>query len=193
MISDVSVVELVKPMTSDYLQKEIARRQSERREEIEDLEAEVAEARDNELEADEETLCRLDRLMSVNGTQDAKEVMADNTIKIALRSITRREAFQRSQLQLQAREWLIEQAGAEKYEDIDMEELDDAIGSVWMAMYQAADIIPALSVDKCEGWDVPKTLEGWADVNDFIFVKVLAETWALNPQFTLMHQLGGEA
>jgi hypothetical protein len=178
-------------MTSDYLQKEIAQRQSRRVAKIEDLELEIAAAKDDDSEVDEETVDRLDRLMSVNGTQDAEEVLAEHTIKIALHSISRREAFQRSQLQVQAREWLKEQSGAEKYEDINIKELDDSIGSVWMAMFQAADIIPALDVSKCEGWKVPTTLEGWADVNDFIYTKILAETWALNPQFTLMHQLSG--
>lgn len=180
-------------MTSDYLQQEIAKRQSERGVEIETLEAAIAAMEEDDEPPGQDILEELEMLRSVNGTQDATDVLADNTIKIALRSITRREAFQRNQLQLKAREWLVESAGVEKYEDINMEELDDSIGEVWMAMYQAADIVPALSTDQCEGWDVPDTLEGWADVQDFIFVKVLAETWALNPQFTLAHQLGGGA
>ncbi len=180
-------------MTSDYLQQEIAKRQSERGAEIETLEAAMEAMEENDEPPSQDILEELEMLRSVNGTQDATDVLANNTIKIALRSITRREAFQRNQLQVQARAWLVESADVEKYEDINMEELDDSIGEIWMAMYQAADITPALSVDQCEGWDVPDTLEGWADVQDFIFVKVLAETWALNPQFTLAHQLGGEA
>jgi hypothetical protein len=175
-------------MTSVYLQKEIGRRQDGRRAEIEELEAEIAEAE----APGESVLEKLETLKSVNGTQDAEAILAANTIKIALRSITRREAFQRNQLQVQAREWLQDQTGAETYEDIVSKDVDDSIGSVWMAMYQAADIIPALVADQCEGWDVPDKLEDWADIPDHIFTSALAEAWALNPQFTLM-QLEGEA
>jgi len=187
--SDISVVELVRPMTSEYLQREVARRQSERGAEIEQLEAEIAAMGAEDLEKSD-LPARLEVLRGVNGTQDAQDILEANTVKIALRSVTRREAFQRGQLQVQAREWLLEQAGVERYEDIDMGVVDDAIGQVWMAMYQAADIIPALIPDKCKGWKVPRDLEGWADVKDYIFTKALAETWALNPQFTIMQQSG---
>lgn len=189
MDSDISVVELVRPMTSDYLQSEIAKRQDGRRAEIEQLEAIVAAMSDEEME-ESDVPTQLETLRSINGTQDAQEILAENTVKIALRSVTRREAFRRGQLQLQAREWLLDNAGVENYEDIDMTTVDDSIGSVWMAMYQAADIIPALVIEQCEGWDIPDDLEGWADVRDFIFTKALAECWALNPQFTLMTQSG---
>ena len=189
MDSDISVVELVRPMTSEYLQREVARRQSERGAEIEQLEAEIEAMSAEDLEKSD-LPDRLEVLRGINGTHDAQEILADHTVKIALRSVTRREAFQRGQLQVQAREWLLEQADVEKYEDIDMTQVDDTIGEVWMAMYQAADIIPALIPEQCKGWKVPKTLEGWADVKDYIFTKALAETWALNPQFTIMQQSG---
>lgn len=181
-MGNVSVVELVRPMASDFLEQEVWRRQKERGEEIEALEARLE--KDSEPDPDwvEE---RLTTLRSVNGTQDAEELLADNTIKIALRSITRRQAMKRGQLQTDAKAWLTEQAGAKTYEDVNIHEVDDDIGETWMAMYQAADIMVAIVPEQCKGWDIPKSQEEWADAPDWIFVKALSESWALNPQFVL--------
>lgn len=191
-MNDVTVIELVRPMTTTYLQREVERRQAERRAETEELEAKIAAAEGQDKKPAKRVTDRLRVLQSVNGTQDAKEILEANTIVIALRSVTRGQAFHRGQMQLEARQWLMDQAGVETYEEINMDNVGDSIGQVWMAMYQAADIVCALVTEECKGWEIPKHLEEWADVPDWIFTRALSETWALNPQFTMV-DLSGEA
>lgn len=191
MSRDVEVVELVRPMSAGAFEREIAKRQRERQGEIDGLKEQIAGMDEDELERSD-LPARLEALSSTNGTDVAKEIMADNTIKIALRSISRRQAYSRGNMQNEAKDWLVNAVGAEDFSAINIREVPEEVGEVWTAMYQAADIVPAIIPEKCDGWEIPSTLEGWADVPDWIFQRLLAETWALNPQM-ILGQLSGEA
>lgn len=187
---DVDVIEIVRPMTQTALRGEIKRRRDERQAEVEQLEGQLETQRDLEQPPDPAWERRLEVLQSVNGTQDAEDILAENTIKIAVHSVTRREAYQRGNLMAAAREWLAAKMNVADYEDIDPAQISDEIGEPWTAMYQAADIVVALVPEQCSGWDIPEDQEDWADVPDWIFTKLLAATWAMNPQFTLASELG---
>jgi len=177
-------------MASDYLQKEITRRQKERAAEIDEIEARM-EAMDEAEKKASDLPGRLEALRSVNGTQDAEEILADNTITIAVRSITRRQAFARGRLQGEAKDWLTEHSGAASYEEVDIKNLPDDVGEMWVTMYQGADLLVSLVPEKCKGWSVPSKLEDCLELEDWIFVRALQESWAMNPQFTLA-ALSGE-
>lgn len=181
-MDDISVVKVIKPMSSTKMEAEIRKLQEERAAEIDSLAAQIEDIPDEELE-ESDLPARLKVLQGVNGTQDAEEVMAANTIKIAVRSLSRGEAFQRSDIQREAKRWLADIMGVEEYDQIVIGEVDDHLKQQWMTMYQAADIIPALVPDACDGWDIPEDLEGWAELKDYIYTPALREAWAMNPQY----------
>lgn len=190
MAEDTYVIELLRPMSADALQKAIRLRQGEREREIAELLAKLKEQDELGQPQDPAWQKRLEKLQNYNGTEDAEAILAANTIKIAVHSVTRKEAFRRVKLQGEAREWLLGKLGLEKWEDVNQDELPDEIAEHWLMMYQAADIVPALVPGECKGWDIPDRLEDWPGVKDFIFERALSETWALNPQFLVNRELG---
>ena len=190
MAEDTYVIELLRPMSADALQKAIRLRQGEREEEIAELEAKLAEQDELGQPQDPAWQKKLEALRNYNGKGDAEAILAGNTIKIAVHSVTRKEAFRRGKLQTQAREWLLGQLGVEKWGDVNTNELPEELAEHWVMMYQAADIIPALVPEECRGWKIPEKLEDWPGVKDYIFERALAETWALNPQFLVNRESG---
>lgn len=191
-MGDVHITTLLRPMTSDELQAEAMKAQKARLDEIAELERVLAEKEAEGQDPDPDLQEKLEGLREYDIDKDLEGFMDKRKVKIALRSVTRQSAFRRARLQKEAKEWLMEQLGVSDWSEVNLEALDDDedVGEKWITMYQAADIIPALVVDECSGWDIPENLVDWADVKDFIFAKALADTWALNPQFVLGNGLG---
>ena len=182
-MDDISVVEVQRPVSAQALTREVERIQAERSEEIQAL----RDLLDGQEEQDPALESRLEELQSINGTQDAERILAESTVKIALRSVTRRQSFRRANLIEDSRRWLADRLGVsvDDLRGMDGSEMETEHGAMAYIMFQAADIMVALVPERCEGWDVPRSQEEWCDVPDWLFTQALTETWALNPQFVI--------
>jgi len=187
-LDDISVVDVFQPMTETALAAEIRRVQAERSKEIAALESEI-DGMTEEERSESDIPGRLAALRAITGAQDAEKIMSKHVIKVALRSVSRRQAFRRSAMIADARKWFYEKTGIDPNEVglEDRPEVPDEIGQDMVGLIQAADIMAAIVPEKCEGWDVPKSQEEWLDAPDWLFTRVIAETYALNPQFTLAY------
>lgn len=108
---------------------------------------------------------------------------AKETIEVTLCTASRRQATRRGDMRRAARQWLMVRVGAKTPDEIDWQGMDDETADLWMPMWQAADIMGAVVPGSCVNWVPPTDLEGWADVKDYIFSRLLSETWALNPHW----------
>jgi len=130
-----------------------------------------------------------------NETPD-QEAPPEQVIKLAMVSASRVKAYDRQDARVDLRRWLMRTMGRdpdaeevdEEVANTELKDLPEDVGRQWMCMFQACDIVGALVPDQCVNWEAPEELEGWLDVEDYIFSPALERAWRLNPHWRLENQ-----
>ena len=99
---------------------------------------------------------------SKSGVEIAADIMDGMKIRLAMVSANRMKAYDRTDAQTEARQWLLKEleltiSDAVEYDF--QEGTPENVQRMMLAMQEAADIIGALIPDKCEGGTPPKVLE----------------------------------
>ena len=135
-----------------------------------------------------EELERLAREVADDEDQErkAEEIVQARSMRIALTSASRRQAYRRMAAQNAARDWFAKRIGVKSWLEIDgdvLKGLDVDTHHEWLAVWSACDVIGALVPEACENWEPPERLEDWAELKDYIFQPLIRRTWELNPQW----------